>query len=421
MNEPRVYVNTPDVTEQVLSTHGNHKANLYDILAPLCSGGILTAYGSKYAEKRKMAARAFSYKMLDIFCGVFENQYIHLQDKIQSKLGKGDFDLHKMIWCYTLDVIAETAMGVKLGCQKDNSLTYGKALEELLYIFACRIYNPLNQYELIFRFRKMYRRQNVVAKYVQDFSDAIIKQRKEQLLDIMNDQSDNDVHCKTLLDHLLTTKQNGQHLSDEEIRDDVNTYMLAGHDPTASTASFAIYELSRNADIQQKVYEELVELFGRDLTKIPLNGRNLHKLKYLDMVIKETLRLYSLIPMIGRRATGDLIIDHKVIPKGTSLLIMIQTMHHDPRLYPEPKRFDPDRFTDEAISKRHPFSYIPFGAAPRLCVGQKFALVELKLLLILLLADFKFLPCDLENRVQVAVSLNLTTKNGIYVKVQPRK
>ncbi|XP_055604938.1 cytochrome P450 4d2-like [Uranotaenia lowii] len=420
MNEPSVYVSTPDVAEQVLSTPGNHKAKLYDFIAPLCSTGILTAYGTRFAEKRKMVARAFSYRMLEIFCGVFKSQFIHLREKIQSNIGKGDFDVHDAIWWYALDVIAETAMGVKLGCQKDHSLPYAKALEELMHIFARRIYNPLNQYELIFRLRKMYRRQNVVAKYVHDFSDGVIKQRKEKLLDLMRDQPAGDDHCKTLLDHLLTAKERGQYLTDKEIRDEVNTFMLGGHDTTASTASFAVYELSQNADIQQRVYDELMEVFGHDLKKLPLNVSNLLKLKYMDMVIKETLRMYTAIPLIGRKATGDLMIDQLVIPKGTSVMVMVQTMHLDPRLFPEPKRFDPERFTEEAISKRHPYSYLPFGAAPRLCVGQKYAMVELKLLLTLLLAKFKFLPCDSGNRVQVEVSLTLTTKTGVNVKVESR-
>ncbi|XP_055602437.1 cytochrome P450 4d2-like [Uranotaenia lowii] len=420
MNEQTVFVNTPDMVEQVLSASGNHKAKLYDFIAPLCKNGILTTYGTRFVEKRKMVARAFSYRMLEIFCGIFESQFIHVQDKIRSKIGKGDFDVHDVIRWYSLDVIAETAMGVKLGCQNDNSLPYAKALQELLYIISRRLYNPLNQYESLFRLRKMYRRQNIASKYVNDFSDDVIKKRKQTLLASKADGYEKDDHCKTLLDHLLTAKENGQYFSDEELRDEVNTFIFAGHDTTANTAAFAIYELSQNADIQQRVYEELVDVFGRDLEKIPLNVSNLAKLEYLDMVIKETLRLYTTVPFFGRKATGDLVIDQRPIPKGTTLIVLIGTMHHDPRIYPEPRRFDPERFTDEAISRRHPFSYVPFGAAPRICVGQKYALVELKFLLTLLLVNFKFLPCDPENRVQVKVSLTLTTNNGVNIKVEPR-
>ncbi|XP_055608303.1 cytochrome P450 4d2-like [Uranotaenia lowii] len=420
MNEPMVYVNTPDVAEQVLSTPGNYKAKVYDFIAPLSQNGILTTYGTKFVEKRKMVARAFSYRMLKIFCGVFGNQFIHLQEKIQSKIGKGDFDVHNAIWWFSLDVIAETAMGVKLGCQKDNSLPYAKALEELLHIISRRLHNPLNQYESLFRLRRMYRRQNIASKYVHDFADVVIKKRKQTLLASKPDGYENDDQCKTLLDHLLIAKECGKFLSDEELRDEVNTFIFGGHDTTASTAAFAVYELSQNADIQQRVYEELIAVFGQNLEKIPLNVSNLSKLKYMDMVIKETLRLYTTVPLIGRKATGDLIIDQRAIPKGTSVMIMVQTMHHDPRLYPEPKRFDPDRFTDEAISRRHPFSFIPFGAAPRLCVGQKYAMVELKLVLSMLLNKFKFFPCNPENRVQVKVSLTLTTETGVNVKVEPR-
>ncbi|GFR31809.1 cytochrome P450 3A8 [Trichonephila clavata] len=170
-------------------------------------------------------------------------------------------------------------------------------------------------------------------------------------------------------------------------------FFIAGYETTAFTLSFATYMLALHPDIQDKLYEEIVDTLNS--TNGELTYEALQNMKYLDSIISETLRLYPPTIRLERMAVADYKLGDTgiTIPKGMLINIPTYAMHRDPKLFPDPEKFDPDRFTAEERVKRDPYAYLPFGAGPRNCVGMRFALMEIKVCLALFIANFKINRC----------------------------
>ncbi|KAG8175867.1 hypothetical protein JTE90_026993, partial [Oedothorax gibbosus] len=170
-------------------------------------------------------------------------------------------------------------------------------------------------------------------------------------------------------------------------------FFLAGYDTTSSTLCFASYFLASNPDIQEKLAQEVHEAIQE--TKGELTYEAIQNMKYLDNVISETLRLCSPVIRLERSADADYVLGDTgiTVEKGTVVNIPVFALHRDPQIYPDPEKFDPDRFTPEERAKRDQFAYLPFGAGPRNCVAMRFALMELKVCLAHVIANFNLKRC----------------------------
>lgn len=258
-------------------------------------------------------------------------------------------------------------------------------------------------------------------KILHSFTDDVILQRKQKLEQEFKN-GNNEITGKgkmNFLDILLLSKVEGNPLSNSDIREEVDTFMFEGHDTTTSGISFTFYHLSQNKEVQQKVFEEIRDVFGDD----PRSGvtlRQLQELKYLEMVIKESMRIHPPVPIIGRQLTEDTLIAGVNIPAGTDLMIPIWAIHHDPVVYPNPDKFDPERFTPEATVGRNPYSYIPFSAGARNCIGQKFAMLEVKSIVSKLVRHYELVKCDSKEEIKLQADLILKTVDGIHLKIKPR-
>lgn len=166
------------------------------------------------------------------------------------------------------------------------------------------------------------------------------------------------------LDMLLISQLEGGELTDREIREEVDTFLFEGHDTTSSAMAFCIYLLSQHEDIQQRAYEEAVELQGHEK----------ESMSYLEAVIKETLRIYPSVPFYSRKVQEDLQIGNLTVPKGASVSTLAYMVHRNEKNYPEPEKFNPERFlvTDKEL---HPFAFVAFSAGPRNCIGKKYKII----------------------------------------------
>ncbi|CAL1278466.1 unnamed protein product [Larinioides sclopetarius] len=170
-------------------------------------------------------------------------------------------------------------------------------------------------------------------------------------------------------------------------------FFTAGHDTTASTLAFATYFLALDQDIQDRLRTEVdsaVEENDGELTY-----ESIQSMKYLDNIISETLRIYPVAVRLERHTEADYKLGDTgiTIPKGMLVSIPIFAIHRDPKLWPDPEKFNPERFTPEERAKRDPYSYIPFGAGPRNCVGMRFALMQIKVCLAHIISNFKISRC----------------------------
>ncbi len=218
-----------------------------------------------------------------------------------------------------------------------------------------------------------------------------------------------------LLTQLLELRdEEGARMSDKQVRDEVLTLFIAGHETTASALAWSLYLLARHPDAYARAEAEVDALGGR---RVALD--DLPKLSYCLKVFKESLRMYAPIYLFGRQAMHSVNIDGYELPRGTIVLMCPHALHHRSDLWPEPQRFDPERFAPEAEKARAREAYLPFSGGPRTCIGNHFALMEGPLVLATLLRQQRFeLLSDVA--VEPEGSATLRPKGGIRIRVRQR-
>jgi len=220
-----------------------------------------------------------------------------------------------------------------------------------------------------------------------------------------------------MMDTLLQAERNG--LIDEKgIIEETDTFTFEGHDTTSSAITFTLLLLAEHPEVQETIFNEIEKVLEAegDLTIDDFN-----KLEYMDRVIKESLRIYPPVTFISRKLEEDFIHDGFVQPKGTSCNIHIFDVHRDPVIFPDPEKFDPDRFLPENCAGRSNFAFIAFSAGMRNCIGQRFALLELKTVLSKLIRNFRISPVTKRDEVILVADLVLRAKHPIKMKFLLRK
>lgn len=195
---------------------------------------------------------------------------------------------------------------------------------------------------------------------------------------------------------------------------------IQGHDTTTSSISFILYNLAKYPDVQQKVFEEVQNVLGDDVGKA-VTMQDLNNLRYLELVIKETLRMYPSAPLIGRKINEEVSFGDVTIPEGTNLTIAPFFLGRDPKIYSDPLKFDPLRFDVETNNeKNNPFAYIPFSAGPRNCIGQKFAMLEMKSLTSKIVRNFQLSILKENEELELIAEIVLRPENGIVLCAKSR-
>ncbi|XP_062542154.1 LOW QUALITY PROTEIN: cytochrome P450 4d1-like [Armigeres subalbatus] len=427
-NAPALQITSAKVVEQVLHARTIKKSIIYEFMRPWLKEGLVTSLGKKWAQRRRIITPAFHFKILEEFLGIFKERSEVFVDKLKDQVNKGDFNIYEHVTLCTLDIISESAMGVKLNAQDDPNSSYVQAVKEMSDIIFRRLFSALRDYKIFFLMSQAAQRQREALKVLHKFTDSVILQRKAQLDDEKSKQvtqqkmEETDIYGKrkmTLLELLLNVSVEGHALTNSDIREEVDTFMFAGHDTTTSCISFSAYHIAESRN-SAKLYDEMVQIIGADFKNAELTYSALQELKYLEMTIKEVLRDPPVVPIIGRKSAGDMTIDGQLVPAGVDIAVMIYAMHRNPDVFPEPDKFDPERFNEENNAKRHAYSYIPFSAGARNCVGQKYALLEIKATLVKLLGHYRLLACDSENEVKIKSDMTLRPVNGTFLKIVAR-
>lgn len=193
--------------------------------------------------------------------------------------------------------------------------------------------------------------------------------------------------------------------------------MFEGHDTTSAGISWALHLLGNHPQEQEKVVKEICEVLGESHE---VNFEHLGKLKYLECVIKESLRLQPSVPMYARVLGEDQMFENYNIPKGTQVIINPYLIHRDPAYWPEPELFKPERFLPVNSANRHPFAFVPFSAGSRNCIGQRFALMEEKTVLANILRNFKIKSSKRRDQLGFKTELILRPIDGIFASLDPR-
>ncbi|KAI4465949.1 cytochrome p450 family 4 [Holotrichia oblita] len=400
------------------------KSDLYKLVKRWLGTGLLTSGGNKWRKHRKIITPAFHFQILEEFIDVFNSASDVLVEKLNAAPNKASIDIYPFIARCTLDIICETAMGTSVNAQNDIDSEYVNSVKILLGILVQRSLSPILANDLLYPFTTTYQKEKAALKVVHGYTKSVISKRKVEFYNNSKTKDENvDSYGRkkkrAFLDLLLEYSANDPSFTEEHIQEEVDTFMFEGHDTTATSITFALYALAMNPHIQEKAYAELKEIFSDD-SKRHATYRDLQEMKYLEMVIKETLRIYTTVPFYSRALEKDVNMNGQIIPKGTMLNVFAYGIHHNPKIYKDPEIFDPERFSIENSKKRSPFAFIPFSAGPRNCIGQKFAMLEMKSSISDVLRNFKLLPSVPAHKVVLKSEAVLKSDNGVFVRLEKR-
>nr|AVL92835.1 CYP450 [Locusta migratoria] len=423
---PHVMIQKPEYLEKIMSSSELiEKSSFYSFLHPWLGQGLLTSSGSKWHERRKMITPAFHFRILDNFIEIFAENGEVLVEKLKPKADGKTIDVFPFITRCALDVICETAMGTSVNAQNQTQSDYVNAIYSISELVVKRMLSPWFHAEFIFKRsttgKEFYKQLNILH----GFTKKVISERKSARKTNRAQSKvpmEDDLGRKrrvAFLDMLLDASENGQKLSDQELQEEVDTFMFEGLDTTSASMSWVLVLLGHHPEIQEKVVAELDDIFREDRQRRPTT-HDLNNMKYLEMVIKEALRLYPSVPVVSRKATKDVEIGGYTIPEGCTISLNIRHTHRDPEHWPDPERFDPDRFLPDRVQGRHPYAYVPFSAGPRNCIGQKFALLEEKAVLSYVLRNFRVETVERLEDLRLIGELVLRPINGVNLRLRPR-
>ncbi|NXS60511.1 CP4V2 protein, partial [Brachypteracias leptosomus] len=418
----------PDTVEVILNNSKHlEKSYLYKFLHAWLGTGLLTSTGDKWRSRRKMITPTFHFTILADFLEVMNEQGNILMEKLEKHVDKEPFDIFLDITLCALDIICETAMGRNVSAQENKDSEYVRAVYRMSDLIHERQKSPWLWPDRVYRLFKAGREHEKNLKILHNFTDTVIAEKAAELENTKQTKGDTDGNSeksgskkrKAFLDMLLcATDDEGNKLSYRDIREEVDTFMFEGHDTTAAAMNWSLYLLGCHPEAQKKVHRELDEVFGN--TERPITMDDLKKLQYLECVVKEALRLFPSVPLFGRVLREDCFIRGYRVPKGTNIVVVTYALHRDPEIFPEPEEFRPERFLPENCKGRHPYAYVPFSAGPRNCIGQRFAQMEEKALLALILRRFWVDSCQKREDLGITGELILRPTSGVWIKLKRR-
>ncbi|XP_017123345.1 probable cytochrome P450 4p2 [Drosophila elegans] len=403
------------------------KSYIYNFLHPFLRTGVLTATEKKWHTRRNMLARTFHFDILNQFQEIFVAESLKFIEHFEGQ-NECVVSLRDRITIFTLNSICETAMGVKLDEMAEKGDRYREMFHRIDEGFTRRISNPLYWDDCAYNLFAA-RDYASALKVVHAFSSEIIAKRRvlleEELEHRRATQTADDDICVArkkrfaMLDTLICAEKDGL-IDNIGICEEVDTLMAEGHDTTSIGLVFGLMNMSLYAEHQELCFQEIQEHIEDDLSN--LNLGQLHKLTHLTNFLKETMRLYPSIPIMGRQTIEETELDNGLIlPKGSQINLHVFDIHRNPKYWDSPDEFRPERFLPENCQKRHTYAFIPFSAGQRNCIGQKYAMQEMKTLIVVLLKQFKILPVIDPKSIVFQTGLTLRFKDKIKVKLVRRK
>ncbi|XP_062555241.1 cytochrome P450 4d2-like isoform X2 [Armigeres subalbatus] len=250
------------------------KSVQYDFLRPWLGNGLLTSDGRKWHSRRKIITPTFHFKILEQFVEIFDQQSSILVDQLKTKAISGeDFDVFPMVTLCALDVICESAMGTTVNAQLNSDSEYVRAVKNMGTVVMARSFKAVARFDFSFYFTPYRKMQNEALKVLHGYTDNVIRTRRQALENSSKttneDKNDSGIRKKVaFLDMLLQATVDGESLSDQDIREEVDTFMFEGHDTTTSAISFLLKVLATYPNVQQKVYEEVRTVIGNDMNMV---------------------------------------------------------------------------------------------------------------------------------------------------------
>jgi len=392
----------PDGIKHALQdNHRNYTKSFdYQILARLLGYGLVTSEGALWLRQRRLMQPMFHRQKIAAFGAMMTECAAEMLERWSVRAGAGEsFDVMAEMMRLTLQIVGKALLTMDLTAHADrighNMTVANNAFAEFnLSTLMPWLPTPGNR-----RFRN-------AARELRGLVLDIIAQRRRENRDYGD-----------LLSMLLSVRdeETGEGMNDEQLRDEVLTLILAGHETTATALSWTWYLLGQHPEVEAKLHAELDAVLGG---RAPTMS-DLANLNYTGMVIDEAMRVYPPVWAIGPAAIDDDEIMGYRIPKGSNLLLSQYYTHRHPSFWENPERFEPERFAAERAGGRPRYAYFPFGGGPRMCIGNIFALTEAQLVLATVAQRYR-LRLDASHRVEPNPLVTLRPRNGVKVILERR-
>ncbi|MCY4489140.1 MAG: cytochrome P450 [Deltaproteobacteria bacterium] len=365
-------LNHPDFIRPVLTRDYRHFSKRildYRVLAQVMGNGLVTNDGPHWAQQRNLIQPMFGNRRVNGFDASINALTSSLMDEWETRTGGETLRIDQEMSRLTFRIVGATLFGIDLD-------RHGQEIAEILEVanlntLEIRALMTLcswvpTPYNLKWR-RAMKRLDQIVY--------GLIRARRRR------GAGDDD-----LLDRMIHAldEGTGKGMDEKQLRDEVVTLMLAGHETSANALAWTLYLLSTRPDVE----ERLVESLAATLNGAPATADDLPRIPYLKQVVQESMRLYPPVWSYSRRAEQQEEFNGRLLPAGAYVAVVPYSLHRHPEFWPDPERFDPERFDRNATEGHHPFSYLPFAAGPRTCIGAAMAMLETQLVLAQILQRF---------------------------------
>lgn len=350
-------LNDPDLIRDVLVTDAKyfHKSRGLRLARRILGNGLLTSEDDFHLRQRRLAAPAFHHKKIAAYAQTMVEYAVQVGERWQA--GQKVDMAHEMMRL-TLAVAGKTLFDADVAGEADE---IGAALTDALHLFlrtASPFYPILARLPLPSNQRYALAQKRLDQTVYRMIAEHRRGEGRDDLLGLMLAAQDEEGGTGRM--------------TDVQLRDESMTIFLAGHETTALATTWTWYLLAQNPQAQEELRAEL----RRVLNGRPPEFEDLARLTYTRQVLAEAMRLYPPAYVIGREPVQDVQIGGYTVPCGATVFMSQYVMHRNPRYYPEPERFDPQRWTPEAEAARPKFAYFPFGGGPRVCIGEQFAWTE---------------------------------------------
>lgn len=392
-----IYLANPDYIEHVLLNRDTYiKVQEGGMLRLLLGNGLLTSEGDFWLKQRRLIQPVFHKQRLERFVQKISESTDEMLTNWENRQNE-TLDVYSEMNRVTLDIVGKTLFSVNVKNEFDK---VNGALTKIMTAIRNRsrfmrfpLWVPLPSHLRIEHNRKV----------LDETISEIINQRRnatgefDDLLTMLMEVEDADTR---------------ERMTDKQLRDEVLTIFIAGHETTANAMAFTLYLLAKNPEAKARVQKELSEVSGTG----EVSFEKLQRLEYTTMVIKESMRLYPPAWMMPREAAKDDLIGGYQVKKGDKVLTSPYAMQRSPRYWNEPEKFNPERFTAENMKAMPRYAYFPFGGGQRLCVGNNFAIMEMQIILSKICQRFDFnLPEDFV--LELLPLITLRPKEGVPMKV----
>src|ERR1700739_4263796 len=369
---------SPVVIQHVLKTNSDnyHKSEIQvKRMGHFLGKGLLTTEGEAWKTQRRLIQKGFAPKQLDALSTIMQDSLSESLADFDRQIASGPVDIYPQLMKMTFAMVARSLFGARL---KDEDI-------ELVSHTICTVQEFIVRQTLQPYLNPWFAASGELRRHedMRTRADAVLL---EYIRKRRHEPPGHDL-LQTLMD---ARSSDGEGMSDELVLSESMQLLVAGHETSSNGLSWLLYLLSTRPDCLERVRQEFYSVLG----EAPLSHADVLKFEFTTQVIYEGLRLYPPFWMIDRMAVADDSVGNVVIPRGSTVIVYVYGAHHAPRYWQDPEKFDPDRFTKEEMKQRTPFTFLPFGGGPRVCIGQHYAMLQILMILSDLIRryDFELVP-----------------------------